>query len=193
MLKKKEASANVTQPAAPAPKMFGKFGATPARSSGNWIAAGTYVVELEECTAKLSQNQKTRGHELFIASFTILAVVAGFEADGDFKASNRAGERVSFIQNTSDPAKADLALANIKNLFLALGRLDDPDLNEQDVPEDEWNRVLAEAVAPPGRSLAGKRLLMYGIRRITKEGRPFVAVSFDPYTEPAAEAAGDTT
>lgn len=171
--------------------MFGKFGQTPARSVGNYIHAGTYIVEVVEFVAKEGQNTTTKGHELFIGQFTILDVITAYEAtaDGAYKASNRRGERVSYIRDTSKPSSGEAAMADVKNLMLAIGRLENPELSEADISPEEWNEALAEAVAPPGHKCRGIRLVMHAIRKPTRAGNPFVAVSFEPYAPPDATVA----
>lgn len=170
------------------PPMFGGFGGTKPREQGSFIQPGTYIVEVEKMIGILSNKPGTKGHEKFIAEFTILETVVAFPADREggkkFEASNRPGERVSFIQNVTK--FEDMALGNIKGLMLAIGQTAQPDLKDGDISPEEWDTALAEATAPPHTKCAGVRLICQAIKWETSKGNHITAVSFRPYLPEAS-------
>lgn len=164
----------------PTDSWFAGFGDASARKGGSYINAGVYRIRVEALTRQLSQNPKTRGHQLFIGELSILEVITAYEAAEEYPASNRAGERVSYIQNAT--LHGETALGNAKGLLVACvgAKLAPAPFNENDYTPQQWQAAILAATNPPGNMFAGVELIARASRTRTKAGKPFTPVRFEP-------------
>lgn len=164
---------------------FRGFGGAKASGGGSWINPGSYLLRILSLQRGTSENPETLNHELFIAEFEVVEVFAAFERDAGpagsegWGASNKVGEQVTSVQNTTKQHK--MAFGNIKNLLLAIARNEDPQILESDISEDEWISALVEAVKPPGDKYRGALVRCNATKKLTKVGRkPFTRLNFGP-------------
>lgn len=175
---------------------FRGFGDVSARRGGTWIHPGVYVLYLEAMRRKLSSKPGQENNQLFIAEFTVLDVQTEYEAEytEDRKTllwapSNKVGERVTCVQNTTKHHK--MALETVKGLFLAIAQNNDDNIHEGDIGPDQWQEMLLDATEEPGTQFAGHRILCWATKTWTKARSPFTPVTFGPYAAPNAAHPAD--
>ena len=180
---------------------FANFGGQPARSGGNHLNPGTYVITVGKIIRKIGGGGKMAGHQLVILEATIDETLATFEADPgnmtygrpDWKASNQPGEKVSWVQDTQG-AFPDTAFSNVKGLLLAcvqavsLAKNPPQRVQENSFTPQQWKEALMRATEPPGTMFAGVKLVATATKtRKKSDGGPFTPVTFAPYTGPARQ------
>jgi hypothetical protein len=179
----------VVAPGPAAGEWFAGFGGAPTRQGGSYIAPGQYLAEIVELARAVSGNHGTQGHQLFIARFRIVEVVASFPADPTpptgWPQSNTLGEEVSAIYNTTK--HGDTALANMKGLLLAIAKCDSPELTVGDVTPAEWQQAILDATEPPGTKYQGYVVRIIAGKKMTRARTNFTNVTFGPHSAPLAQ------
>lgn len=176
---------------------FQGFGGTAARRSGNFIQPGGYVLVIECMRRRKSEKPGQKGDQLFICEFSVLHVDVEYEAETDpqtgkvlWGASNKAGERVVMIQNTTKHHV--MALGTIKSLLLAVAQNMNPDLLEGQVSEEDWEATIMDATNEPGDHYKGHRVVCTASKSTTKTGGPFTPLTFLPHSGPDVEWVPET-
>lgn len=167
---------------------FGGFGGAPMRGGGNFLAAGVYDIEINAFLRKVSQKPGSTGNQLAIVEGTILSTVNAFPADpaGGYLASNNAGEKISWIQDTVKHHQT--AFGNLKMFLLAClnyrsieaavqaGKEMPALILETALTAEQWQGALLLATRPPGFWAKGIRLRAQVGRTVTQQKKAICPV-----------------
>lgn len=169
---------------------FGALSGASQGGGGNYINRGEYVVEILDLQRKKSTDPKKLNHRLIVGGLRIVQVLTAFPAEGSLKASNVAGETVSFYADL-DSAYPQLDQGRLRGILEHATGAHTPEGVAEflsgigvDVPAgtDPWVVLGAWATEPPGDRLTGMRVRVSATPVVTKAKNVIVKMTFSTAT-----------
>jgi hypothetical protein len=160
------------------------------------VPPGDYILCIERLVGQLGKNPtKNEGDHMFVAEFSVVRVISPFPGqrmpppqDGEwlFAPSAKQGARLSWVLNVT--RRRDMALQDMKALFLAIRQTDEPGFSEHSVSAEDWDATLVAAIEGDGTARQGYLVRVTAQPSFTKEKKPFTRMMWIPAEETAARA-----